>query len=79
MKRALLWCGVIGALFFVAAFLIEGATRAGYDPMRHPVSSLSLDGFGWTQTLNFLITGLFSWRSRSAYGARGSGYRCWWR
>jgi len=57
-QRALLWCAIAGAVFFIAAFVIEGATRAGYDPMRDPVSSLALTGLGWTQTANFLITGL---------------------
>ncbi|MFI6507039.1 DUF998 domain-containing protein [Streptosporangium sp. NPDC050855] len=51
-------CGVAAGLLFVTAFLIEGATRAGYDPMRHPVSSLSLGPYGWTQVANFVVTGL---------------------
>jgi hypothetical protein len=53
----LLLCGVIAGPLFVLAFLVEGATRADYDPVRHPVSSLALGEFGWTQTLNFLVTG----------------------
>ncbi|MFC6086925.1 DUF998 domain-containing protein [Sphaerisporangium aureirubrum] len=55
--RRLLACGAIGGPFFVAAFLVEGATREGYNPLRHPVSSLALGDLGWTQTANFLITG----------------------
>ncbi|PZG44476.1 DUF998 domain-containing protein [Spongiactinospora gelatinilytica] len=58
--RNLLTCGVIAGPLFIVAFLIEGATRTGYDPMRHPVSSLALGDLGWTQTLNFLICGLLS-------------------
>jgi hypothetical protein len=27
-------------------FLVEGATRVGYDPLRHPVSSLTLGDHG---------------------------------
>jgi hypothetical protein len=57
MKRALLWCGVAGPVFFTAAYLLEGATRPGYDPVRDPVSSLALGELGWTQTVNFLVTG----------------------
>jgi hypothetical membrane protein len=56
--KALLACGVIGGPLFVGAFLIEGATRADYDPLRHPVSSLALDDFGWMQVANFIVTGL---------------------
>src|SRR5688572_13616202 len=58
MKRALLWCGVAGPVLFTLAYLVEGATRAGYQPMRDPVSSLALGESGWTQTANFLVTGL---------------------
>jgi hypothetical protein len=36
---------------------VEGATRTGYDPLRHPVSSLALSEFGWTQVANFGVTG----------------------
>jgi hypothetical protein len=71
MKRALLWCGVVGAVWFVAVFLIEGATREGYDPMRHPISSLSLGHLGWMQQANFLITGLLF--LAFAFGLRGNG------
>lgn len=56
--KALLSCGVIAGPLFVAAFLAEGATRTGYDPMRHPVSSLAIGDWGWTQRANFLVAGL---------------------
>jgi heme A synthase len=56
--RRLLTCGAIGGPLFIVAFLVEGATRAGYDPVRHPVSSLALGDLGWTQAANFVVTGL---------------------
>ena len=56
----LLTCGAIAGPLFVAAFLVEGATRADYDPLRHPVSSLALGDLGWTQTANFLVAGLLT-------------------
>ena len=56
--KALLFCGVIAGPLFVVAFLVEGATRAHYDPLRHPVSSLALGDRGWTQSANFVVTGL---------------------
>jgi hypothetical protein len=55
--RSLLRCGVAAGPFFVAAFLLEGAAREGYSPLRHPVSSLALGSRGWTQTGNFAVTG----------------------
>lgn len=58
--KALLACGVISGPLFVGAFLAEGATRADYDPLRHPVSSLALGPWGWTQTANFFVAGLLT-------------------
>jgi hypothetical protein len=58
--KALLSCGVIAGPLFVAAFLVEGAARVGYDPLRHPVSSLALGDHGWKQTANFVVAGLLT-------------------
>jgi hypothetical protein len=56
--KALLACGAVGGPLFVVAFLVEGATRAGYDPLRYPVSLLAVGDFGWEQVANFIVTGL---------------------
>lgn len=56
--KTLLSCGAIAGPLFVITFLIEGATRANYNPLRHPVSSLALGDFGWIQVANFVIAGL---------------------
>ena len=37
--------------------MIEGATRTGYDPIRLPISLLSLGELGWMQVANFLVFG----------------------
>jgi hypothetical membrane protein len=58
--KALLVCGAIAGPLFTLAWVVEGATRAHYQPLRHPVSSLELGGFGWTQRVNFIITGLLT-------------------
>jgi hypothetical protein len=58
--KTLLACGAIAGPLFVAAFVVEGATRADYDPLRHPVSSLALDDRGWTQIANFMVAGLLT-------------------
>src|ERR1700685_1407029 len=55
--RGLLRCGVVAGPVFVAVFLIEGAARDGYHPLRHPVSSLALGSRGWIQTGNFAVAG----------------------
>lgn len=55
---ALLACGVVGPPLFVGVFLIDGATRAGYDPWRHWISHLSLGGRGWLGVANLILFGL---------------------
>jgi hypothetical membrane protein len=67
---------VAGPLFF-AIFLIAGALRPDYDPLRHPVSSLELGPTGWVQSLNFILTGtlvvLFGIGIRSTVRKLGGG------
>jgi hypothetical protein len=55
--RGLLYCGLAAGPVFVTTFVIEGATRDGYGPSRHPVSSLALGPRGRVQTANFAVTG----------------------
>jgi uncharacterized protein DUF998 len=49
--------GVIGPVLFIVVFLVEGWTRAGYDPMTMYVSLLALSDQGWQQVANFLVGG----------------------
>jgi Protein of unknown function (DUF998) len=70
--RGLLSCGLAAGPVFVTAFLIQGATREGYRPSRHPVSSLALGPRGWVQAANFAVTGTLVlvgtaglWRARN--------------
>ncbi|MFK5584070.1 MULTISPECIES: DUF998 domain-containing protein [unclassified Serinicoccus] len=53
----LLRLGALGLIAFVVTFLVDGATRPGYAPMRHPVSALALGPRGRLQTANFLVCG----------------------
>ena len=46
----------MGAIGFVIVFLVEGAVRSGYDPVRLVVSYLSLGDGGWVQVATFLVT-----------------------
>ncbi|MGI9005696.1 MAG: DUF998 domain-containing protein [Streptosporangiaceae bacterium] len=70
LHRLLLACGVLGSLLFTAAFLIVGSARAGYDPLRQPISALSLGPGGWVQSANFIAFGLLM--ACFAVGLRGS-------
>ncbi|HMB25631.1 MAG TPA: DUF998 domain-containing protein [Anaerolineales bacterium] len=56
--RTLLLCGAVAGPLFIVTFSIEGATRANYSALRHPVSSLALGSLGWMQVINFVVTGL---------------------
>ena len=67
-QRGLLACGIAGPVLFNIVYLIEGATRPGYDAWRQPVSALSLGDSGWTQIANFIVFGLLV--SAFAFGLR---------
>jgi uncharacterized protein DUF998 len=56
--RLLLGCAAVAGPLFVTTFLVEGARRADYDPLRHPVSTLSLGPRGAVQVANFAATGM---------------------
>ena len=60
VTKTLLACGAIAGPLFVLVFLLEGATRANYDPLRHPVSSLAFGDYGWLQSANFVVAGLLT-------------------
>src|SRR5690349_3818837 len=75
VTRRLLLCGVIGPVIFVVSFLVQGALRPGYDPLRHPVSSLSFGPTGWVQMATFWLTGLLV--LAYAVGLRRAGCG-WW-
>jgi hypothetical protein len=71
--RRLLRCGGWAGPVFTATLLAEGAVRDGYQPLRHPVSSLALGPRGWIQTANFTVTGVLS--LAGAAGLRLAGDR----
>lgn len=57
-SETLLACGTAAGPLFVGTFLLEGAQRDDYDPLRHPVSSLGLGARGWVQIVNFCTAGV---------------------
>ncbi len=71
----LLSAGVLGTTLFVLVFLIDGATRSGYHPVRQPVSALALGPRGWGQTTNFIVSGLLT--AASAAGVQ-LATDSWW-
>ncbi|MGH8879435.1 MAG: DUF998 domain-containing protein [Stackebrandtia sp.] len=75
----LLWTGIVAGPLFLAVALLAGAVRSdGYDPLRHPVSSLGIGPHGWIQIANFLVAGVltlvfaFSLRAHLKASGRGS-------
>lgn len=58
MAAVLLTVGMATAVSFLAVVLVEGAFRAGYDPVYHTGSELELGERGWIQRANFLAVGL---------------------
>jgi hypothetical membrane protein len=70
---AVLWAGVIAPALFTVVYLVEGATRHGYDALRHQVSLLSLGEGGWIQVASFLLTGLLLVAFSIALRARLAG------
>jgi Protein of unknown function (DUF998) len=55
---AFLWAGLVAPILFTGVYLIEGATRRDYDPIRLQVSLLSLGDRGGIQVASFLVNGV---------------------
>lgn len=76
-ERALLICGAIAPLLFIVVFVVAGAVRPGFSPVRHAVSALSLGESGWIQVANFIVTGAlilaFAFGLRPALRRYGAG------
>lgn len=51
-------CGIIGPIFFVAIFFLDGTTRPDYDPLFHLISDLSLGERGWIGITNLIVMGI---------------------
>ncbi|SFB48694.1 Protein of unknown function [Amycolatopsis marina] len=56
--QLLLTCGLIVSMLFVGVILVEGALRAGYEPLHRFGSELALGERGWVQIANFVVSGL---------------------
>jgi len=71
--RGLLWCGIAGAVSFVAVFLINDAVRPNYEPVRDFVSEAAIGQGGWVQIANFLVAGSLIAASSIALSRRVGG------
>lgn len=58
LVRPLLLGGIAGPIEFTAVYLVEGATRPGYNALQDAVSSLSLTGAGWVDAASLVVNGL---------------------
>jgi hypothetical protein len=56
--QMLLACGAVAGPLFIVVGLTQALTRAGFDPVKHPASLLSVGDLGWIQITNFVVTGL---------------------
>jgi hypothetical protein len=56
--QMLLACGAVAGPLFIVVALTQALTRAGFDPVKHPASLLSVGDLGWIQITNFVVTGL---------------------
>ena len=76
-RTAQLWAGVIAPVAFIVVFLVEGAIRPDYDPVRHFVSLLALTDRGWIQIANFIVGGAaiawFGLGLRDSWAGTGRG------
>jgi Protein of unknown function (DUF998) len=62
-RDLLIWLLVLGTVApaaFDAVYLIEGATRPGYDGWQQAISTLSLGPGGWIQQANFIGLGMLT-------------------
>jgi hypothetical membrane protein len=50
--------GVLAGVFYLMVGLVQARTCDGYDLTRHDQSLLANGPYGWTQSANFILTGL---------------------
>jgi uncharacterized membrane protein len=76
----LIACGTLGGVLFAVTYLVEGATRPGYDAWQQAISALSLGPGGWMQQVNFVVFGVlalisaFGWRTALAPSVGATWY-----
>jgi hypothetical protein len=56
--RLLLAGGAAAGPLFIVVGVLQALTRTGFDPVKHPLSLLSVGDLGWIQITNFVVAGL---------------------
>lgn len=59
LQTALLCSGIIGAVLFTTVYFCFGVISPNYYMIHEPISSLQLQPYGWIQSLNYILAGLF--------------------
>lgn len=59
-QTALLSCGILGPLIFLIVYFTFGSVSPDFDMLRQPVGRLELVDYGWIQSGNFIVYGLFT-------------------
>ncbi|HTD40352.1 MAG TPA: DUF998 domain-containing protein [Mucilaginibacter sp.] len=59
-QTALLSCGILGPLIFLIVYFTFGSVSPDFDMMRQPIGRLELMDYGWIQSANFIVYGLFT-------------------
>jgi hypothetical protein len=57
---SLLFCGILGPVIFFVVYFIFGSISPDFDMLRQPIGRLELLHYGWIQSLNFIVYGLFT-------------------
>lgn len=65
--RTLLTCGALAGPVFIGTYTITGRVASEYDRRRDAVSTLARTDIGWTQTLNFFVSGLLTWAGAAGF------------
>jgi hypothetical membrane protein len=58
LERGLVSCGALAGPLFLAAAIVQGLIRPGFDLDHQPISFLSVGRLGWVQQSNFVLAGL---------------------
>ncbi|WP_410614387.1 DUF998 domain-containing protein [Amycolatopsis sp. lyj-109] len=59
-RLVLLAAGAAGPIAFVASYVVNGATQAGYSSWHNTISTLSLADHGWIQDTSFVLYGVLT-------------------
>jgi hypothetical protein len=59
LQTALLWSGVAGGVLFTAVYFCFSLISPNYFMIHESISRLQLQPYGWIQSLNYIISGLF--------------------